>query len=112
MDKITHLNNGRTVIIEGVPTTLDDAITAFGSEQKLLDCAVNYIIAHSLLARARKLDAVDTDSTKPLQLPFEVGRRQEAPAVKLDARKMSIGQLEATKAALTASGISFKVIGL
>lgn len=112
MNKTTYLKNGRAVIIAGVPNSLDEAITTFGSESKLVDCAVNYIIAHSLLAKARKLDETAVDSSEPLRLDFTVGHRSEAPAVKLDARKLSREQLEATKTALTASGVSFKVIGL
>lgn len=51
----TYLKTGETVVIENVPNNLECAIQTFGSQDRLLNAAINYVIAHSLLAKARKL---------------------------------------------------------
>lgn len=102
----------RVVYIKGVPETISEAIEVFNGESQLISAAVNYVVAHSLLSKARKLAAAKPDSSEPIEMDFKPAQtRSEAPAVKVDARKMSKVQLEATIAALKAGNIAFKVIG-
>lgn len=111
-DITTYLKTGETVIISDVPNCLDTAIKAFGGENRLIDAAVNYVVAHSLLAKARKLVADGKNKFgENIILPFETPqeRGQGKPqTIKLSKLKGDNKDIETFKAMAQKLGLRFE----
>lgn len=109
----TTLKSGHKVTINNVPSNLDEAVKVYGSEEKLVEAANQYIIAHSLLAKARQL-AFEKHINETIEMDFALPqpRAKANIGVKLDASKLSDEALEASIAALKTAGIAFTIVGL
>lgn len=107
----TYLKTGETVVITDVPNCLETAINAFGGENRLIDAAVNYVVAHSLLAKARRLVADGKNKFgENIILPFEAPqeRRQGKPqTIKLSKLKGDDEDIETFKAMAEKLGLKF-----
>ena len=110
-DVTTYLKTGETVIISDVPNCLETAIEAFGGETRLIDAAVNYVVAHSLLAKARKLVADGKNKVgENIILPFETPqeRGQGKPqTIKLSKLKGDSQDIETFKLMAQKLGLKF-----
>lgn len=107
----TYLKTGETVVIDNVPNCLETAIETFGGENRLIDAAVNYVIAHSLLAKARKIVADGKNKIGDnIYLTFEPPseRGQGKPqTIKLSKLKGDDKDIETFKAMAEKLGLKF-----
>lgn len=107
----TYLRTGETVIIDNVPCNLASAVQVFGNEGRLIDAACNYVIAHSLLAKARKLVADGNHKAGDnIYLSFEppVEKSQGKPqTIKLSKLKGDNKDIETFKAMAEKLGLKF-----
>lgn len=101
----------RKVIIQNTPKNLAGAIETYGID-KLIEYANQYVIAHSLLAKAREIAESAPNDESALILPFAIPqeRAKSDVAIKIDASKMNKATLNATILALNAGGVKFKII--
>lgn len=105
---------GRSVNITSAPASPEAAVKMFGGLDRLAFYAIEYVIAHSLLAKARKLAEDAPDGSEPIELPFTVPSKEarSGAAIRIDASKLTPEALAATVAALRASNVEFKIVGL
>lgn len=107
----TYLKTGETVVIENVPNNLESAIQTFGSQERLLNSAINYVIAHSLLAKARKLIADGKHKAgENIYLTFEPPMEKSAgkpQTIKLNKLKGDNKDIETFKAMAEKLGLKF-----